>query len=101
MGPFFCACSRVCHARRGLIRKYHLDICRRCFREQAKFIGFVKVRVGELSIAGPPVAAVGCSPQRPVAAHGPHIVFLRFNILCVAGELEDPLVVRLTSPIRS
>lgn len=33
---------RVCHARRGLIRKYHLDICRRCFREQAKFIGFVK-----------------------------------------------------------
>jgi len=35
-------CSRICHSLRGLIRKYDLDICRRCFREYAKDIGFVK-----------------------------------------------------------
>eukprot|EP00465_Bigelowiella_longifila_P010237 CAMPEP_0185260486 /NCGR_PEP_ID=MMETSP1359-20130426/9073_1 /TAXON_ID=552665 /ORGANISM="Bigelowiella longifila, Strain CCMP242" /LENGTH=63 /DNA_ID=CAMNT_0027846761 /DNA_START=276 /DNA_END=467 /DNA_ORIENTATION=+ len=33
---------RVCGARQGLIRKYGLDICRRCFRERAKDIGFKK-----------------------------------------------------------
>ena len=39
-----CTCSRVCNSRRGLIRKYGLDICRRCFREFAGEIGFVKYR---------------------------------------------------------
>jgi len=33
---------RICHSLRGLIRKYGLDICRRCFREYAKDIGFIK-----------------------------------------------------------
>ncbi|EEY58024.1 uncharacterized protein PITG_00631 [Phytophthora infestans T30-4] len=33
---------RVCKTTRGLIRKYHLDMCRRCFRERATDIGFVK-----------------------------------------------------------
>ncbi len=33
---------RVCNTRRGLIRKYALDICRRCFREYANNIGFMK-----------------------------------------------------------
>jgi small subunit ribosomal protein S29e len=36
--------SRVCNGRRGLIRKYGLDLCRRCFREYAADIGFVKYR---------------------------------------------------------
>ena len=36
--------SRVCNSRRGLIRKYGLDMCRRCFREYAIDIGFVKYR---------------------------------------------------------
>ena len=36
--------SRVCNNRRGIIRKYGLDICRRCFREYANDIGFVKYR---------------------------------------------------------
>jgi small subunit ribosomal protein S29e len=27
----------------AIIRKYHLDICRQCFRERALDIGFVKV----------------------------------------------------------
>lgn len=35
---------RVCNSRRGLIRKYGLELCRRCFREYAGEIGFVKYR---------------------------------------------------------
>ncbi len=33
---------RVCGTARGLIRKYGLQICRRCFREVAETIGFRK-----------------------------------------------------------
>jgi hypothetical protein len=36
--------SRICANHWGLIRKYGLNICRQCFREYAKDIGFVKVR---------------------------------------------------------
>lgn len=35
---------RVCKTTRGLIRKYNLMMCRRCFRERAMDIGFVKYR---------------------------------------------------------
>ena len=38
-----CRCSRVCNNTHGLIRKYGLMICRRCFREYANDIGFKKV----------------------------------------------------------
>jgi ribosomal protein S14 len=31
----------------AIIRKYHLDMCRQCFRERALDIGFVKVRFTE------------------------------------------------------
>ncbi|CAP33472.2 Protein CBR-RPS-29 [Caenorhabditis briggsae] len=41
-GPGSRSC-RVCAGHHGLIRKYGLDLCRRCFREQAKDIGFKKV----------------------------------------------------------
>ncbi|MFH1722534.1 MAG: 30S ribosomal protein S14 [Candidatus Altiarchaeota archaeon] len=34
-------CS-VCGARHGVIHKYGLEICRRCFREVAPSIGFNK-----------------------------------------------------------
>ncbi|UKZ93997.1 40S ribosomal protein uS14 [Trichoderma asperellum] len=34
---------RVCKHKAGLIRKYDLDLCRQCFREKAKDIGFHKV----------------------------------------------------------
>ncbi|EPY74413.1 hypothetical protein CB1_002050021 [Camelus ferus] len=37
---------RVCSNRHGLIRKYGLNMCRQCFRQYAKDIGFIKVRVG-------------------------------------------------------
>ncbi|PON30158.1 40S ribosomal protein S29 [Trichoderma gamsii] len=36
--------SRVCKHKAGLIRKYDLDLCRQCFREKAKDIGFHKYR---------------------------------------------------------
>uniref|UniRef100_A0A8C0VX08 Small ribosomal subunit protein uS14 n=1 Tax=Castor canadensis TaxID=51338 RepID=A0A8C0VX08_CASCN len=35
---------RVCSNRHGLIRKYGLNMCRQCFRQYAKDIGFIKVR---------------------------------------------------------
>ncbi|KAI9475070.1 40S ribosomal protein S29 [Coemansia sp. RSA 989] len=35
---------RVCTHRAGLIRKYRLDMCRQCFRENANSIGFKKTR---------------------------------------------------------
>jgi len=35
--------GRACGNRRGLIRKYDLMLCRRCFREQAPKIGFIHV----------------------------------------------------------
>eukprot|EP00727_Mastigamoeba_balamuthi_P005391 m51a1_g14850 putative 40S ribosomal protein S14 (57) ;mRNA; f:127101-127546 len=34
---------RVCMNHKALIRKYGLDICRRCFREKAAAIGFMKI----------------------------------------------------------
>ncbi|GAW16617.1 hypothetical protein ANO14919_060500 [Xylariales sp. No.14919] len=35
---------RICNHRAGLIRKYSLELCRQCFREQASRIGFIKYR---------------------------------------------------------
>ena len=46
---------RICNTHSGLIRKYGLDLCRRCFRERAEQIGFKKVRVLPLPTA--PAAA--------------------------------------------
>ncbi|CAK9251077.1 unnamed protein product [Sphagnum jensenii] len=34
---------RVCSNHHGLIRKYGLNICRRCFRQYADQIGFKKL----------------------------------------------------------
>ncbi|KAI4802191.1 40S ribosomal protein S29 [Gymnodraco acuticeps] len=34
---------RVCSNRHGLIRKYGLNMCRQCFRQYAKDIGFCKL----------------------------------------------------------
>jgi ribosomal protein S14 len=33
---------RKCGSRRGLISKYGINMCRRCFKDFAKGIGFVK-----------------------------------------------------------
>ena len=41
----FLFCLSRCTANQGaIIRKYHLHMCRQCFRERAEDIGFVKVR---------------------------------------------------------
>ncbi|KAI9149193.1 40S ribosomal protein S29 [Paramyrothecium foliicola] len=46
---------RICKHTAGLIRKYELNICRQCFREKAKDIGFNKVSrlAGQAPVAGP------------------------------------------------
>uniref|UniRef100_A0A8C3Y9N0 Small ribosomal subunit protein uS14 n=1 Tax=Catharus ustulatus TaxID=91951 RepID=A0A8C3Y9N0_CATUS len=54
---------RVCSNRHGLIRKYGLNMCRQCFRQYAKDIGFIKVS---------PVA-VGRGSGVPDPAHCPHL----------------------------
>ena len=41
--PLLISCSRRCKNTHGLIRKYGLNLCRRCFREHAEDIGFFKV----------------------------------------------------------
>jgi small subunit ribosomal protein S29e len=43
-GPGSRAC-RQCGNNKGLIRKYGLMMCRRCFREKANEIGFFKVNI--------------------------------------------------------
>lgn len=48
--------SRVCKHNAGLVRKYDLNLCRQCFREKAKDIGFIKVRLNSLI---PPFATRG------------------------------------------
>ena len=35
----------------AIIRKYHIDMCRQCFRERALDIGFVKVRTFKVPYA--------------------------------------------------
>eukprot|EP01115_Flamella_aegyptia_P002377 TRINITY_DN136412_c0_g1_i1.p1 TRINITY_DN136412_c0_g1~~TRINITY_DN136412_c0_g1_i1.p1 ORF type:complete len:57 (-),score=0.23 TRINITY_DN136412_c0_g1_i1:195-365(-) len=35
---------KICANKHGLIRKYSMNICRQCFREYAKDIGFIKYR---------------------------------------------------------
>lgn len=41
--PYFSVYSRVCSNHHGLIRKYGLNMCRRCFRQYANQIGFKKL----------------------------------------------------------
>jgi small subunit ribosomal protein S29e len=42
-GAFWHVC-RKCGNNHGLVRKYHMMLCRRCFRENAVAIGFRKFR---------------------------------------------------------
>lgn len=51
-GDFF-YCSRACAHQAGIIRKYGLMICRQCFREKSKDIGFIKVRLYQSLAAKP------------------------------------------------
>ncbi|KAG5918482.1 40S ribosomal protein S29 [Claviceps capensis] len=51
---------RVCKHTAGLIRKYDLNLCRQCFREKSKDIGFVKV------------SAIFSSTEQKPALHNKH-----------------------------
>ena len=55
--------SRVCGNGGGIIRKYGLNVCRQCFRDYAKDIGFVKV-----SQRPAPGKSAVCFPQGDLLA---------------------------------
>ena len=57
----------MCSNQHAIIRKYNIMICRQCFREYAKDIGFVKVRV-ESSRADLTPQALAVALFRPSAA---------------------------------
>jgi ribosomal protein S14 len=57
---------RICSSTHGLIRKYGLNLCRRCFRERAEQIGFKKVRfsfpiVRRCRVGGLPLTPPSCA----------------------------------------
>ncbi|KAI6068058.1 40S ribosomal protein S29 isoform X1 [Aix galericulata] len=89
---------RVCSNRHGLIRKYGLNMCRQCFRQYAKDIGFIK-RLEE-------PLAVGCStPPRPCSEHFMarasvlHSV-LRFSFILLCRQYPSAeLGLRLSFPL--
>jgi Ribosomal protein S14p/S29e len=63
--------SKVCGNQKGIVRKYELNVCRQCFREYAKDIGFVKVRAlvdthdtREPSAGVAPPGTGGSAPRR-------------------------------------
>lgn len=70
--------SRVCGNPGGIIRKYGLDTCRQCFRENAAVIGFVKVsfwdwdRVGIWSV-------LSLSAPTPGTTRTGEIMFMRLR----------------------
>ena len=55
--------SRRCNNHHGLIRKYGLNLCRRCFREHASDIGFLKVSlyVNMVMIHNAELCVVSCA----------------------------------------
>ncbi|CAF3461698.1 unnamed protein product [Fusarium graminearum] len=58
---------RVCKHKAGLIRKYDLNLCRQCFREKAKDIGFNKA----LAQDDQPLARVGMNTTDRTASTVP------------------------------
>ncbi|GJC93717.1 Ribosomal protein S14p/S29e [Colletotrichum higginsianum IMI 349063] len=60
---------RVCKHTAGLIRKYDLNLCRQCFREKAKDIGFNKVCEHELPTVPPPARALSPETRLDRAEH--------------------------------
>ena len=51
---------RVCGNKHGLIRKYGINICRRCFRERAVEIGFKKVSCNLAMVLCAALPSVSC-----------------------------------------
>lgn len=34
---------QICHNNKGMVHKYHVDLCRRCFKDYAEKMGFKKL----------------------------------------------------------
>ena len=86
--------SRVCSARQGLIRKYGINICRRCFRERAVEIGFQKVRLVTAIVGG--FVRRTCSMRRA----GARVVSLAADVFNAASTrpVRDDLTAFLSTP---
>ena len=66
----------MCGNQWGIIRKYNLNICRQCFREYAKDIGFVKVSV---TLTSPFVPHLALNPFFAVTRGAVRLV----HVLCL------------------
>ena len=93
---------RICNTHSGLIRKYGLDLCRRCFRERAEQIGFKKVRdlfhphpcpaPAAATPLGSPACA--CAPMNSGAALA---AVERASAVCIAVAARAPSLPRFAS----
>uniref|UniRef100_A0A803W9B9 Small ribosomal subunit protein uS14 n=1 Tax=Ficedula albicollis TaxID=59894 RepID=A0A803W9B9_FICAL len=73
---------RVCSNRHGLIRKYGLNMCRQCFRQYAKDIGFIKVSPRPREGLGVPEAGTPrCCSSRHSEQHLALQVSIQHNTL--------------------
>ncbi|KAG9328671.1 hypothetical protein JZ751_011508 [Albula glossodonta] len=71
---------RVCSNRHGLIRKYGLNMCRQCFRQYAKDIGFIKRRREEAELVSEML-------RRTTGAERSRRAFARHTMECQTGWL--------------
>ncbi|AWP19816.1 putative 40S ribosomal protein S29 [Scophthalmus maximus] len=81
---------RVCSNRHGLIRKYGLNMCRQCFRQYAKDIGFVKASIS--------VHAVTLTP-RPLHDPPPPVHHLNSRCLVMSHQTVQPEALHETSQL--
>ncbi|KAH7251753.1 ribosomal protein S14p/S29e-domain-containing protein [Fusarium tricinctum] len=81
---------RVCKHKAGLIRKYDLNLCRQCFREKAKDIGFNKY-----CVVGGGLSAERQRPRVIKASEGGRLEQEFYGLL---GSLRK--IVRLTNILR-
>ena len=80
----FPVCSRVCGNGHAIIRKYELNICRQCFRQYAKDIGFNKVRAGR---GGRRVGRPSRRPPPPPPVHAASGALLVYLASCYESDL--------------
>ena len=88
--------SRVCGNRAGLIRKYSINICRQCFRERAKDIGFTKAHLLSSLPLSDTCVVIAVSLTSGKYEQGLGIVTQRHNgqqhIVAVSLKSEHPCV---------